>query len=383
MGSLTDFLFEGSAPPSTTTYGSATQNIPQWMSDYTQGLIARANAVAAEPFQQFPGPRIAGFTPDTQSAFDMTRQVAGAYQQPLNQALGLASQAGGANITGAAQPYLGTSAGMTLGAVAPGQGGLSVAQPYLQQAAQMFPGAVQQYMDPYVQNVIAQGTRAAMQNLNENIMPGINNRFTAAGQYGSSANQREADRAARDITSQIQTNANAALSNAYQNAGSLFNADVNRMAGLAGTAGALGSAQQGAQLQAAGQLGGLGQTAGMLTGQQGALQLGAGQQLGNLGAQTQQLGLTGAGALDTIGQMQQQLNQQNLNTAYQDFLNQTQYPRQTIDWMSSVIRGLPTPTAIEKTAVGPSNIYQPSPLAQLASAGTGLAGLSKVLSGGG
>ena len=49
MGSVTDFLFEGKPPKSVTTYGQTIENVPKWMSDYTQGLIARANAAAAEP----------------------------------------------------------------------------------------------------------------------------------------------------------------------------------------------------------------------------------------------------------------------------------------------------------------------------------------------
>jgi hypothetical protein len=45
--SVTDFLFQGKAPPSVNTYGTTTANIPQWLSDYTQGLLAKGNAVAA------------------------------------------------------------------------------------------------------------------------------------------------------------------------------------------------------------------------------------------------------------------------------------------------------------------------------------------------
>ena len=39
--SILDFLFEGKPPQSVTTYGQTVENIPKWMSDYTQGLIAR------------------------------------------------------------------------------------------------------------------------------------------------------------------------------------------------------------------------------------------------------------------------------------------------------------------------------------------------------
>ena len=63
MASLTDFLFEGRPPKSVTTYGQTIKDVPKWLSDYTQGLIARANQAAAEPYIPYGGPRIAPFTP--------------------------------------------------------------------------------------------------------------------------------------------------------------------------------------------------------------------------------------------------------------------------------------------------------------------------------
>lgn len=336
MGDLTSFLFEGKPPPSVTTYGKSTAEIPQFMSDYTQGLISRANSIAAEPYQQYGGPRVAGFTADTQNAFNLTRQAANAYQGPLAQALGLTEQA-----------------------VAPGQSGLAQAQPYLQQAAQGFtPEAAQKYMDPYIGNVIDRAKLEANRNYNENILPGLSNKFTASGQYGSSAMAREANRAARDLTEGLQSNAAAQLSGAYSQAGNLFNADQARQLGVAQQTGQLAGQQQGALLQ-------------------------GGAQMGALGQAQQQLGLTGAAALDTIGQTQQQQQQKNLDVAYQDFQRQTDYPRQTIDWMSSVIRGLPAPVSTSTSATGPANVYQPSPLSQLGSFGTGIAGLTELLKNGG
>ena len=83
MSSYTDFLFEGRPPQSVTTYGQTVENIPKWMSDYTQGLIARANAAAAEPYIPYGGPRIAGFSPEEQASFGLTEANIGAYQPYL------------------------------------------------------------------------------------------------------------------------------------------------------------------------------------------------------------------------------------------------------------------------------------------------------------
>lgn len=327
---IADFLFEGKPPPSTTTYGTVTNSIPQWMSDYNQGLIARANAIAAEPYQAYGGPRIAGFTPDTQNAFGLTRQAANAYQGPLSQALDI-----------------------TQGALAPGQGGLATAQPYINNATQNYPGAVSQYMDPYVGNVIDRAKLEANRNYTENILPSLNAKFTANGQYGSSAMAREANRAARDITEGLQSNANAALSQAYQTGANIFGQDQSRQLGAAQLAGALGSQDQQTALKGAAQLGALGQTA-------------------------QELGLKGAGALDTIGQMQQAQQQKNLDLAYQDFASQRDYPRQTVDWLSSVIRGMPAPTSSTTTTTGPNGPPGPSALSQLGQYGTGIAAIMDI-----
>jgi hypothetical protein len=327
MGGLTDFLFEGKPPPSVATSSSTTTNIPQWMSDYYQGLIARSNQIAAEPYQAYGGPRIAGFTDDTRNAFNLTRQAADAYQGPLQQALGLVDEATGE-----------------------GSGGVAAATPYMGQAAQRFPGAVQQYMDPYQQNVIDRAKLEARRFYDESLMPGLTGRFAGAGQYGSSAHMREANRAARDITEGLQSKADASLSQAYTNAGQMFGQDQGRQLGLAQLAGQLGT-------------------------QRSAQQLDASRQLGALGEASQALGLKGAGALNLVGAQQQQLNQANLDTAYQDFQRQTQYPRETADWLAGIIKGVPAPQSSSTTGTAPASSVGPSGLQQVGSTAATLKGL--------
>src|SRR5688500_18809425 len=123
MGVL-DFLFEGSPPPSTTTYGTTVENMPQWLSDYTQALIARANMVAAEPYQPYQGPRVAGFTDDQTNAFDVIRNNIGNWNDEFD-----------------------ASKSAT-------QGGLNQSMPYLEGAAQGVPNQISEYMSPYTSHVI-------------------------------------------------------------------------------------------------------------------------------------------------------------------------------------------------------------------------------------
>jgi hypothetical protein len=66
-----------------------------------------------------------------------------------------------------------------------------------------------------------------------------------------------------------------------------------------------------------------------------------GQQLANLGGLNQQLGLTGAGAIYNVGQQQQTLQQQELNTAYQQYMNQVQWPYQQLNVQESALSNSP------------------------------------------
>lgn len=304
MGVL-DFLFEGSPPPSTTTYGTTVENMPQWLSDYTQALIARANMVAAEPYQAYQGPRVAGFTDDQNNAFDVIRNNVGDWNDEFD-----------------------TSKAMTGGA-------LTQAMPFLNNAAQNTPSQIQSYMDPYVGNVIDRAKLEANRNWEENIQPGISGRFIKGGQSGSTAHQERMLQGGRDVTEGLNSQAMAALSDAYKTAGSQYGADAARQVDIGKSVGALG--------------------------------LQGGQQMAGLATLQQALGGRDAASLEALGATQQQQNQRNLDTAYGDFQAQREYPRQQVDWMSSIIRGMPHDTTRTTSETGPANAYQPSPISQLLS----------------
>jgi hypothetical protein len=344
--------------------------MPKWLSDYTQGLIAKGNAVAAEPYQPYSGPRVAGFSPDQQNAFDLTRANVGTYLPGMDLANEYTNEAANSNPYETAQPYLSAAQGQTMqGANAPG--GLQAAAPWLTAASSSFPDAVDQYMSPYKTNVIDYATTLANRNFNEQTLPTLTNMFTRNGTFGSTGHERTAMNAGRDLTEGVQKQALAALDQGYMDAGNLYGADMSRYAGLAGTAGGLQNQDVQNKLQAGQALGTLGQTAGTLRGQQGQLQLQAGQQQGTLAQMMQQLGIRDAASLEAVGSEYQGLGQKNLDLAYQDFQNQRDYPKDQLSFMSELIRGLPTPSSETTTNVGPSSVgYQPSPLAQLASLGS-------------
>lgn len=328
MGVL-DFLFEGSPPPSTTTYGSTVENMPQWLSDYTQALIARANVVAAEPYQAYQGPRVAGFTDDQTNAFDVIRNNIGNWNDEFD-----ASKKATSGALTQAMPYFGQ------------------ASSNFDQAAGATPDQIDKYMDPYVQNVIDRSKLEANRHWEENIMPGIENRFITSGQSGSSGHRIGLEKAGRDVTEGLNSQAMAALSDAYKTAGSQYQTDAQRRASIGQMQGQLG--------QAVGQMG-----------------LQTGTQMSGLAQLQQQMAGRDASSLSMVGDARQQQNQRNLDVAYGDFERQRDYPRQNVDWMSSIIRGIPYDRTTNTTQTGPANVYQPSPLSQLIS----LYGLYKDVTG--
>lgn len=379
--SLKDFLFEGKPPKSVTTYGETVEGMPKWLSDYTQGLVARANAIAAEPYIPYEGPRIAGFSPDQLAAFEATRSGVGQWSPYLTGALDLMQAGGGASPLGTAAPVL-DQAQTTAQQAISAPGALSMASPYLESAARTFPGAVDEYMNPYVSNVIDRASTLAKRALEEKFLPSVTKTFGSAGHDTRSTQMRETvDRGIRDLTEGIHEQSQAALADAYRTAGQMFGQDASRMGALASTVGQLAQGDRAQTLQGADLLRALGATRGSLAGQEGALQLEAGRGMGALSELLQAMGLRDAAALESIGASQQGQEQRSLDLAYQDFLEQRDFPRQNINWMSEIIRGLPQERTIQQSQTGPAEIYRPSGLSQLASAAAAAAGIWDLFKG--
>lgn len=326
MPSNVDFLFEGQPPASVTTYGQTVENIPKWMSDYTQGLIARANAAAAEPYIPYGGPRIAGFTPEQQAAFGMTEAGMGAYMPYLE---GAAAGYGG-----------GLSRAANIG---------RAASPFVQAGSRQWTdeGVADEYMSPYIGNVLDRQEALATRTLEEEFMPRVSGMFGGAGQYGSRGGtgsmQDIATSGARDIQEGLEAQRLEALHGAYGQGADIFAGDQTRQAEMARIVGAL-------------------EEAGAMSMYRGA------EGLGQLGSEAQRMGLTDAAAMEGIGAQRQAQDQRSLDLAYQDFLEQRQLPFDRLGFMSNIVRGLPMDRMVNRTDVGPASVYQPSPLSQIVGA---------------
>jgi len=401
--SRSQFMAEGTIPQGSALTDMTKQTVlPDWYTNYAMNILSGQRALANRPYETAPMPRVADFTDTQNKAFGLTEGAIGAYRPMLNAAT--AATQGAMSAPGSlatSQPYFNQAIGLNgVTAATPGlqQGanfaaqsanalGMNAAQPYLQQAGQSSVSNIGTYMNPYNDAVTNRIGELGVRNLTENIMPQIEGRYIQAGQLGfggrggmgtPSGMMTDTSRAIRDTSADILAQQTAALQSGYTQAAGLAGTDLARQSQLAQTAGSLGTQQQGALAQAGQQMANIGQTYGTLTGaQQRAIsdigtsagtfagqditrQLGGAQQLAGLGEDAQRLGLTGAGALQQSGALQQQQGQKNLDVAYGDFLRQQGYPQEQINNMMNAFKGVITgvPQAETQYGISPSGVKQ-------------------------
>jgi len=337
---FTLYMGGGGGGQPNTTY-SQTSNIPEYAQPYVEQMLGSAqgeiynkdasgNPTSIKPYQPFsndPNAYFAGFSP-------MQRQ---AQQQAQNMQV---------------TPETGMAAGMTLGA---GMGALGTQYNPMGAYSQQF-GQQQadQYMNPYMQNVVNVQQQAAQRQA-DIATTGRNAQATQVGAFGGARQaitDAEANRALADQKNAIQAQG---LNTAFGQAQQQFNADQQQR--MQAQQANIGQQQFGANLgmqglqtglSAAGQLGQLGQNV-------------YGQQMGINQLQNQ------------YGAQQQAMEQSKINQQIQDYATAQQYPMLQLANMSALTRGLPMQS-------GTTQMYQaaPSMASQLAGLGTAAYGLSQM-----
>jgi len=269
-------LTQGQALPNITTTQGQTTTAPSWYTDYLNNLAQQGTTGAQ-------GATYAGATPLQQQAFNAAGANVGNYQPALTSATNLANTVGNTNVA----------------------------------------ENVNQFMNPYTQNVVDAIGTLGQRNLQQYLAPGATAAAVGSGQFGS---KRGAEVLGQALNSGMQ-NINAAQAQALQT----------------GYTQALQAAQN-----------------------QSANQLAASQQLGNLASTTQNLGLGDVNAQATLGAQQQQINQ-----------NESLFPLQTANTAAGILRGYTVPTSVNSTYTGPiPGAYSASPLAQIAGLGSVLGAVS-------
>jgi hypothetical protein len=321
----------GGGSSNQTSSQTQTTDLPDWAKPYAKDVMAKGAAltdVNQNPYQTYGGQRIAGFTPMQQQA-----QQGAADMQPSQQ-LGLGSGLAGVAGLGA----LGTN--YQSGDFYGGRFGN-------RQAAQ--------YMSPYIEQSMQPQLREAERS-SQILGNKENAQAVGAGAFGGSRNaimNAERERNLGMLQGDIRSKG---YQTAYEQAANQFNQDSSR---------GLQAQQLGEQSRQYGA--GLG-----MQGLQTALQ--SANTLGQLG-QTQYSQGMGINQLQNqYGGQQQAQTQRGLDTSYQDFLNQQNYPYKQLGFMSDLVRGMPLG---QKST---STLYEApgSALGQIAGLGMGAYGLSKM-----
>jgi len=223
---------------------------------------------------------------------------------------------------------------MVPGAANAYQGSLADAAQSAQLSTQQFPNVdISKYINPYVQNVVDVQKNQAQRDY-DIAQAGRDAAAARSNAFGGGRafveNSMAQDNLAR-LKDQIQAQG---LSSAWTNAGQLFNQDR-------------------------------------------ASALSASQNLQGLGAVQQGLGLNAANAVAGVGAQKQGMEQSNLSQSYQDFLNQRDWNKNQINWLSSVVQGF-NPQATDSTTNEMKYAAAPSTSTQLLGLGSILAGGAKL-----
>lgn len=374
----------GSGGGSTTS--TVTQsNLPKYAQPYYEAMMDRGMSESERPYQPYQDQRLAGMSDTTAQGLNMTTNFANSGLGPATSApeiSGLAALGGlgmqnyqSANITNSYNgPQQGDYQGSNITSQQIGFDGQPTNAGINQVTSNNFDqNAAQQYMSPYMQDVIDvskqhalsdYGTQQAMNNAN----------MAAAGAFGGSRQSVMNMIGQNQLMTNLSDLQATGMQNAYENAQQQFNADrsssmqaqqANQGAGLtmaqANQQAALNAAQANEQSRQYGygatesayqKAADLGLNAQQLSEQfrQSGKELGLkGMDIANTAANSmvnQQQGLD-AMNLSRIkaqlgaGQTQEDYSQQQLDQAYNDFVNQRDSERQNLQFFSSLLQGVP------------------------------------------
>lgn len=281
-----------------TTYTMSTT--PAFYTNYAKDILSNQAAVSARPFTPYDSTqRVAGFNETQQQGFDAAKQNAFSYQPTLNQA------------NTALQDTMGRSS-------------MTAMAPWLASAGQSSASLAAQYMNPYIENIVNRFGELGQRTLQEQLIPGITNKYISAGQIGGptrggtgatgapSGMMTDAARALRDVQEGVLKQQQQAMYEGWNSASNLASQDLSRM----------------------------GQLASMVASAYGtdtANKLAASGQLAQMAQQMQSQGLAGAKAITDIGNQQQALDQSYKNAAYEEQMRAMGYDQAQIDAMAKTL----------------------------------------------
>lgn len=373
---------KGSSAPTQQNVKTETSNLPEYARPYFTNIMERAQAESYRPYTPYEGQRVADFNPNQQQ----TQQNIMGMQTPgqFGTATGLGTAAGiGSLMAGQYDPNQFRAQQVR-------------SQPlnYFQmQGPDAFGGAqAEQYMSPYMQNVVDVQKREAIRDAQKGQLA---QDLGAArqGTYGGSRQLLAGLERERNLGQQLGDIQFKGQQAAYDNAQQQFERDraamqnaqarnleaalgVQQLGTQSGLQAALANQQYGLEAQ---RLGEQSRQFGAQQGLAGLAQAGQmAQTLANIGQTQQNADISRLGLQQQVGAEQQAMEQRYLDTDYADFLRQRDYPMEQLGYFSNLMRGIPIGLSSTTTSYAPP----PSMLSQVAGAGLGAAGLYNMYKGG-
>ena len=292
-------------------------NLPKYVKPYFERLLKRTEAESKQEYNPYTGQRLADETGDTLQSRQNIRNIASSGIAGLPQAQGA------------------TMAGMQRALQGLGY-----------QSQDFDSAAAQKYMPTYMQNVVDVQKQQAIQDFQDQ-NAARSAQAVQAGAFGGSRQAIAQGMAQNELSRQLADIQAKGQQAAYEQASGQFERDR--------------AARESAER--------LGLTAGESLGAQGS-------QLAQLGQLAREGDIQAATLLEQIGKDQMAREQAGLDMAYEDFVRQRDYPREQLQFMSSILRGVPVQPSTETTKFGTYN-----PLQQLLGTGVSALGLYKGIQG--
>tara|TARA_B100000212_G_scaffold170467_1_gene128165 strand:- start:695 stop:1630 length:936 start_codon:yes stop_codon:yes gene_type:complete len=298
-----------SRAPQPTEQTVVQSNLPKYFEPYAVDMIKRAESESKREYTPYEGQRLADESTDLLTSRDRVRNIADS------------------GIAGLDTAQSGVKAGM--GRALQGLGF---------QAGQFDSAAAQQYMSPYMQNVVDVQKAQALLDFDRG-QAGRDAQAIQAGAFGGSRQAIAQGLANEDLQRRLGEIQATGQQRAFEQAQQQFERDR--------------AARESAER--------LGITAGeSLTSQAG--------QLAQLGDLARKGDVQAAELLEKIGKDQQARDQARLDLAYEDFVRQRDFPRESLTFLSSILRGVPVQPSTETVKFQQYNPIQEA-------LGTGIAGL--------
>lgn len=302
---------------------SSSTTIPGWLTNASQFGVNNARRMLSQPVQGYTGQMSPGLSDDQQSAGDMIRGSVGAYQPYYDQAAAMTQAS-----TGMAPNVRAGSFGMGL------------------------QGAINNYMNPYISNVVDSVNALGQQNLANSLNQTADQAIGAKAFGGSRHGVQEGIATAQNNLNTNNLLANL-LSSGYTQATGLMGQDINNNL----------QAQVYNQANA---------NTGMNRMQT------AGNQMSNLGTANRAANTADISNLMNYGTLQQQTTGAQQQAAYNEWLRQQNMPLQMQQVYNQTVGAAPHDTSTNTSSVGISPVQQQSSSPLMSGLGMGLAGLSTV-----